>query len=57
VYSVILVPLDDPNVIAGVQAYAAKYQLSARTGEAPPDALLASSRGQTPQLGFTTLTV
>jgi Uncharacterized protein conserved in bacteria (DUF2255) len=38
VYSVTLVPLDDPNVIAGVQAaYAAKYQLSARTGEAPPD--------------------
>ncbi|HTL00119.1 MAG TPA: DUF2255 family protein [Pseudomonadales bacterium] len=37
-YPVRLVPLDDPNVVAGVQAaYAAKYQLTARTGEAPPD--------------------
>lgn len=38
VYSVRLVPLDDPNVIAGVQAaYGAKYQLTGRTGEAPPE--------------------
>lgn len=37
-YTVRLVPLDDPSVIAGVQAaYAAKYQLKARAGEAPPD--------------------
>jgi len=37
-YAVRLVPLDDPNVIPGVQAaYAAKYQLSARAGEAPPE--------------------
>jgi hypothetical protein len=38
VYAVRLVPLDDPNVTAEVQAaYGAKYQLTDRTGEAPPD--------------------
>lgn len=38
VYAVRLVPLDDPNVTAEVQAaYGAKYQLTGRTGEAPPD--------------------
>ena len=38
VYTVKLVPLDDPNVSAGVQAaYAAKYQLTAKAGDPPPD--------------------
>lgn len=37
-YAVRLVPLDDPNVMPRVQAaYAAKYQLSAPAGDAPPD--------------------
>ncbi len=45
-YAVRLVPLDDPNVIPGVQAaYAAKYQLSAPAGaSAARSALLARDR-------------
>lgn len=38
VFMVRLVPLDDANAIAGVRAaYAAKYQLDGRDGEAMPD--------------------
>ncbi len=38
VYAVRLAPLDDPNVIAGVQAaFGAKYQLTRRDGEAAPE--------------------
>ena len=38
VFMVRLVPLDDPNVVAGVRAaYTAKYPLDGRDGEAMPD--------------------